>query len=224
MNEFAKTALLHKHKVLLIDGCENKDAAWEFMKWYTGESCQVQYSNEMVAILGDSAKHPTANMDALSSLPWTTDELENLELQFHNLASIPNYPGYYIIDRYTNFSFLAAYNDNANPVTELLSYINTINKEITRKREEFGLETLEVGQTLAEKRLGQAKDALEEMDHTTYLLQIENAIAAIDTEDDIAAISAATDALEATDAELFGTVIGYMREAIAALQEYELYK
>ena len=42
-----------------------------------------------------------------------------------------------------------------------MAYINTINKEITRKREEFNLETLEIGQTLATKRMNQAMNAID---------------------------------------------------------------
>lgn len=145
--------------IVMMNGCENQEAAWEFMKWHCGADCQTKYSNEMVAILGPSAKHATANRTALESLPWTTSEYDNLALQFNNLASIPNYPGAYIVDRYTNFAFLSAYNDKADPVEELLSYIATINKEITRKRSEFGLETLELGQTLEEKRAAEAAAA-----------------------------------------------------------------
>lgn len=133
---------------------------WEFVKWYTDAPCQIEYANEMVAIIGDSAKHSTANFAALEEMPWTEAERTEVEKQFQNLASIPNYPGYYILDRYTNFAFLDAYNNDADPSTELLSYINTINKEITRKREEFKLETLEIGQTLAKKRTDQANTAL----------------------------------------------------------------
>ncbi len=138
--------------VVMINNCSDKEDAWEFMTWYTGDTTQVSYSNEMVAILGDSAKHPTANMIALETMPWTNREYTNLWGQFEKLASIPNYPGAYIIGRYTKFAFLDAYNDNADPVSELLSYITTINKEINRKRSEFGLETLEIGQTKASKR------------------------------------------------------------------------
>ncbi len=39
-----------------------------------------------------------------------------MSAQFENLASVPNYPGSYIIDRYTNFAFLSAFNDKANPL------------------------------------------------------------------------------------------------------------
>lgn len=148
---------------VMVSGCKDEEKAWEFMKWYTGKQCQVDYSNEMVAIMGPSAKNNTANREALSELPWTREEYESISAQFENLASIPNYPGTYIIARYTNFAFLSAYNENADPVAELLAYVPTINKEITRKREEFGLETLEVGQTLKEKRTDQAKLAIEEL-------------------------------------------------------------
>ena len=147
--------------IVMITGCDNIEGAWDFMRWHSGASCQEQYSNEMVSILGPSAKHPTANIKALASLPWTSDELKEIQLQFNNLASIPNYPGSYIIDRYTKFAFLAAYNDNADPVEELLKYINTINKEVTRKRDEFDLETLDyIGQKLSEKRLSQAHELI----------------------------------------------------------------
>ena len=96
---------------------ERYGTAWEFTKWYTDAPCQVEYATEMVAIIGDSAKHSTANKEALKAMPWTEAERKQVEAQFNNLASIPNYPGYYYIDRYTNFAFLAAYNDNANPRT-----------------------------------------------------------------------------------------------------------
>ena len=167
---------------VMITGAKDQESAWEYIKWYTGAECQVDYANEMVAIIGDSAKHPTANRVALASMPWTPDEYVEIQKQFENLASVPNYPGYYIIDRYTDFAFLSAYNDDADPSDEILSYINTINKEITRKREEFKLETLEIGQTKAEKRQGQvlkAMDALANINGSKYASVIDDAKYAI---------------------------------------------
>ena len=147
--------------VVMISGTTNTKDAWDYMCWYTGAEAQIAYANEMVAIIGDSAKHATANRYALESMPWTRDEYAEVSKQFENLAAIPNYPGSYFIGRHTNFAFLAAYNNDADPSTELLAYINTINKEITRKREEFNLETLEIGQTLASKRMNQAMNAVD---------------------------------------------------------------
>ena len=163
------------------DGKDYSDA-WTFVKWYTDAPCQAEYANEMVAIIGESAKHSTANGKALESMPWTYEEYTEVAKQFTNLAAIPNYPGSYIIGRYTEFAFLSAYNDSADPRTEILSYINIINKEITRKREEFKLETLEIGWTLADKRADQvlgAFDALQKLGNGQYDTMIRDAKTAI---------------------------------------------
>jgi len=153
--------------VVMISGTTNTKDAWDYMCWYTGAEAQIAYANEMVAIIGDSAKHSTANREALASMPWTYDEYIEVSKQFENLSAIENYPGFYFIGRHTNFAFLSAYNDGADPTTELLSYINTINTEITRKRKEFGLETLELGQKLSEKRSNQIRTAIDALKETT---------------------------------------------------------
>lgn len=145
--------------IVMLAGTSKPEVAWKFMDWFVDKDYQASYANEIVAILGTAGMHATANIEAIEELPWTASEKENLMAQFNNLAAIPNYPGSYIIGRYTSFAFLAAYNQKADPIDRLLSYINIINKEITRKRQEFGLETLELGQTLAEKRAAEAGTA-----------------------------------------------------------------
>lgn len=200
---------------VMITDCESKENAWEFMKWYTGDECQVDYSNEMAAILGPSAKHPTANTTALESLPWTRTEYSSIKLQFDNLAAIPNYPGAYIIARYTKFAFLDAYNDNLNPVSSLLGYIDYINDEITRKREEFDLETLDKNEeqsTLAIRRMQQAEAALKAAKEdgrysSAYDAKVEEVLKELleyNTED-FDKLRALADDLTALNADLFGT-------------------
>ncbi len=145
---------------VMVKGCEGdaREDAWKFMMWYNGADFQENFSNEMVAILGPSAKQAVSNKNALKNLPWTTAEYEKVQAQFNNLGSVPNYPGAYIIDRYTNFAFLSAFNDNANPSDALMSYIATINKEIERKRNEFNLEVLGEYKDLLTKRLDQINE------------------------------------------------------------------
>lgn len=222
--------------IVMITGADEqtKKDAWEFMKWHTGAQCQIDYSNEMVAIMGDSAKYATANVQALESMPWTREEYENLNAQFTNLASIPNYPGAYIIGRYTKFAFLSVYNDNADAVTELLRYITTINKEITRKRSEFGLPTLEIGQTLASLRRDQITEALDELADSTssaaYSTQIDALKKAMDDiptystycEDEyIDALRAAGTALGEADSALFADIAKKVGECADALKSYQ---
>ena len=217
--------------ISMMVGCENMDGAWKFMRWHVDEECQKDYSNEMVAILGPSAKHATANESALRELPWTAEELEQLETQFNSLAAVPNYPGCYIVDRYTKFAFLSAYNDKADPVTELQSYIRIINTEITRKRQEFGLETLADGQTLAQKRMSEAEAkilAAKESDayNAAYDETCNNILALISgyTTEDFASLYSLSEQLRGLDGTLFGAAADNLNSAAKALESYEAYK
>ncbi len=134
--------------VVMLRGCEREENTWEFMKWYVGHDAQAQYCNQLITTIGPAAKHSTANREALADMAWTSGELEVILDQFDNIASVEEHPGSYIFNRYINFAFLAAYKHGKDPVEELRSYVPTINKEITRKRQEFGMDTLDVGQTL----------------------------------------------------------------------------
>lgn len=118
---------------------EQEENAWTFMKWFVSENNQSAYANELTTLLGTVSKHSTANVRALESLSWTTSEYKNLMAQFTNLSAVREYPGGYIISRYVQFAFLSVYNSNAEPISELQSYVVDINKELTRKRKEFEL-------------------------------------------------------------------------------------
>ncbi len=145
------TAISTVTAVIMMAGCEKQENAWKFMDWYTTAETQSSYANEKVAIVGQGAMFATANKEAIASLPWSTQDLENIMTQYNNLATIPEMPGGYIITRYVEFAFLDALNNNADPVESMLDYIDDINKEITRKRKEFDLDTLELGETLADR-------------------------------------------------------------------------
>ncbi|MCQ2413380.1 MAG: extracellular solute-binding protein [Clostridia bacterium] len=128
---------------VMLYGCSDVLSAWQFMQWQTSATVQANYGNRMVALIGPSAKYETANINAIKNLSWSAAERAALEDQIAHLSSVVNYPGSYIIDRYTKFAFLNAKNDAANPVDALRQYIDAINAEIKRKREEFDLKTLE---------------------------------------------------------------------------------
>ena len=189
------------------------------MKWYTDTYFQVNYSNERVAILGDAAKTPTANMQALEELPWTSNEYKQLMAQMDKLAAIYNFPGSYILERYTTFAFLDAYNNGLDPVDSLLGYINTINKEIIRKRTEFDLENLEIGQKLYEKRFEQIAEIVEELDDSVKAANqaaLDAASAAIASKNSTE-LRAAAAAIK-SDVEELKTIAGYLEDAANSLE------
>ena len=130
---------------VMLHGCDNPLAAWQFIQWQTSAKVQADYGNRMVALIGPSAKYETANLEALDNLSWTASEKEAIWDQMSNLSSIVNYPGSYIISRYLKFAFLDAVNDGADATDALRGYIDAINSEIERKREEFDLPTVGTG-------------------------------------------------------------------------------
>ena len=72
-------------------------------------------------------------------MPWTSSERQTLSQCFEWLTATPELPGGYIIGRNVEFAFLKVYNDSADPVTSMLDYIDAINSELSRKRQEFDL-------------------------------------------------------------------------------------
>jgi ABC-type glycerol-3-phosphate transport system substrate-binding protein len=127
---------------VMLHGCRDTLTAWQFMQWQTSADVQANYGNKMVALIGPSAKYDAANVNAIKNLSWTAEEREAIEDQMAHMSSIVNYPGSYIISRYMKFAFLDAINEGADAVDALTGYLDAINAEITRKREEFGLKTL----------------------------------------------------------------------------------
>ena len=123
---------------------QKDQAAWEFMKWYTGNEFQAEYANEIVSILGVAARPATANKEALASLPWNKEEYDNIMEQFGHLTAVQNHPGSYYLARYVSFAFLAAYNDGKDAADSISGYAIDINKEINRRREEFGMITSDI--------------------------------------------------------------------------------
>ncbi len=122
---------------VILRGCDNLRAAWQFVQWSSSADVQATYGNKMVALIGPSAKYEAANLQALNNLSWTASEKLAIQDQMDHMCSIVNYPGSYIYNRYMKFAFLDVVNDGANAVESLRSYVDAINSEITRKREEF---------------------------------------------------------------------------------------
>ena len=139
MEEIHYESLAGVGATVILRGCRGDEllAAWQFVQWNSKADVQATYGNKMVALIGPSAKYEAANLQALEDLSWTASEKLAIKDQMNNMCSIVNYPGSYIYNRYMKFAFLDVVNAGANAKEALLGYIDAINSEITRKREEF---------------------------------------------------------------------------------------
>ena len=133
------TVVTSSSGIFMTKGAKDRELAWDFIDWYSDKEYQVDFSNEMVTLLGPSAKQAVANLEAFQELPWTAKEFSVLKEALDNSTAVPAYPGDYMVLRYLNFAFNEAYTDGADPSDALLEYIAPIDKELTRKRKEFHL-------------------------------------------------------------------------------------
>src|SRR5690554_902874 len=124
---------------IMTQYAKDKDASWEFMKWWLGTETQVNYARGLEAILGSAARYPTANLKAFEQLPWPAKDYAVLKQARENAVGKPVVPGDYIVGRYIDNAYRAVLNDNINPYDSLYNYHLRINEELERKRKEFGL-------------------------------------------------------------------------------------
>lgn len=130
---------------MMMKDSEEKEASWEFMKWWLSEETQTSYGKEMEGLMGEAARYPTANVEAFANLPWPSDDYEALEEQLGNVKGFRQVPGSYFTWRNVNNAFYAVVtaDDKMQPREAMYEYIKYINAEITGKRREFGMPAAE---------------------------------------------------------------------------------
>ena len=124
---------------VIFSACDDYEAAWDFIKWFTSTEAQVEYSNDIEAVLGTLGRFDTANIEALKQLSWSQDELDLLLAQLDQQVEIPIIPATYGVTRNLVNAFRAVVNDADNARDTLMWYNRDINAEIIRKREDLGL-------------------------------------------------------------------------------------
>ena len=125
--------------VMMLSNTTNKEASWEFMKWWTQADVQHQFSNELSILLGEETFFATANTEAFLMQQWSTSQRKAIMDQRSQLDAIPNVPGGYYTSRYVTFALANVYNSGEKPTEAILSYVEEINDELVRKRAELEL-------------------------------------------------------------------------------------
>lgn len=112
--------------------------AWEFMKWWTGEDAQYRFGTEIESLLGAAARYQTANLKAMSRLPWDKKSMNMIQEQWKYSEAVPQVPGGYYTARNIEFAWKEVINNAAaDPNTTFVEYVSKIDREIDRKRDEF---------------------------------------------------------------------------------------
>ncbi len=122
---------------VILESSKNKDAAWEFLKWWTSADTQLNYSTNVENILGVAGRVASANVEAVSRMSWNGNILDTLNKQWEKVSELPELPGGYYVPRSLDMAFWNVYNNSANPKDTLLKWDETANIEITRKMKQY---------------------------------------------------------------------------------------
>lgn len=126
------SAMMFKHAA-------DKESSWAFLKWWTSKETQLAFGRAMEVRLGSSARYPTANLEALTQLPWPTKDLTKLMEQMKWARGIPEVPGGYMTGRHVDNAFRKVVVQGEDPRETMDYYVRYMNEEITAKRKEFNL-------------------------------------------------------------------------------------
>lgn len=124
---------------VILSGTEHKDEAWKFLKWYTEADTQTQYANDIASTVGAEARWCSANLDAFDALSWESSLKEVIMEQRQWYVDMPNVIGGYITPRYIENARVRTVVQGMQYRDSLEKTVKDINRELTRKNEEFAM-------------------------------------------------------------------------------------
>ena len=122
---------------VIMKSSKNKEAAWEFLKWWVSADTQYKYSSEVEAVLGETGRIATSNVQALSRLSWDEDALSVINSQWKKVNEIPEVPGSYFVARSIDQAFWATKNGKKSSKEAIMDWAEICNKEVERKIAEY---------------------------------------------------------------------------------------
>ena len=124
---------------VLMESAENKEAAFQFLDWWSTEEIQTRYSRELEATMGPAARYNSANVETLRNLAWKPSEYKTIAAQWEQVWDIPSIPSSYYVTRNVTNVFRNVVYKNTNERETLNKYAKIIDKEILRKNKELGI-------------------------------------------------------------------------------------
>ena len=123
----------------ILNVSKNKTGGWEFLKWWTDEKTQLDYSNNCESILGVSGRVATANPKALMQMGWDKDSLNSLLLQWSRMQEVPEVPGSYYTARSIDQAYWNVVNNSKNAKDMMIKWAKISDDEIERKRKQYNV-------------------------------------------------------------------------------------
>lgn len=122
----------------IYESSKKKDEAWEFLKWLVSADTQARYGNDLESFNGITFRWNTANIEAFTKLPWPKEDMKVILEQWKWYKEMHNPPGAYFVPRELNNAWTRTVVSGMNYRESLEEAIVNIDREMTRKEQEFG--------------------------------------------------------------------------------------
>ncbi len=123
---------------IMFTDTDRPDESWEFMKWWMSTETQVEFQEQLILNYGLEYLWSSANLEAFQYLPIPEEHKDVILAQWEWLQEPVKLPGSYMQERELSNAWNKIVFDGVNPRVAIDNAIIIINREITRKMEEFG--------------------------------------------------------------------------------------
>ncbi len=123
---------------IMFANTDQPEEAWQFLKWWMSTETQVEFQERLILNYGREYLWNSANLEAFRQLPIPQEHKDVILEQWQWLQEPIKLPGSYMQEREISNVWNRIVFDGVNPRVALDAAVTTINREITRKMEEFG--------------------------------------------------------------------------------------
>ncbi|MBK8021530.1 MAG: extracellular solute-binding protein [Chloroflexi bacterium] len=123
---------------LMFRNTDKPQEGWEFLKWWMSTETQVEFAEQLVLNYGREYMWFSANLEALNFTDIPEEHREIILDQWQWLQEPVRLPGSYMQERELSNIWNRIVFNGLNPRVAIDRSIIAINREITRKMEEFG--------------------------------------------------------------------------------------
>ncbi|NUM46181.1 MAG: extracellular solute-binding protein [Anaerolineales bacterium] len=123
---------------IMFANTDKPDESWEFMKWWMSTETQADFQQQLILNYGLDYLWSSANLEAMAFSPIPDEHKAVILAQWEWLQEPVKLPGSYMQERELSNVWNKIVFDGVNPRVAIDGSIILINREITRKMEEFG--------------------------------------------------------------------------------------
>jgi ABC-type glycerol-3-phosphate transport system substrate-binding protein len=123
---------------VMFNDADDKEGAWEFMKWWMSTEAQTEFAYTLQATYGPEFLWLSGNIEAVQNSPLDNDDKQIILEQIRWLRDVPRTPGQYMLERGLSNIWNTVTFDQVPVRVAIDREVIIINREIRRKLIEFG--------------------------------------------------------------------------------------